>query len=153
MIRAALGSLITRRVTPPPAESVPPLFRPKEPAFTVRRQSEPYIHSGTGVVQKYCLEHGASLNLFLEVWNTNWTMAPALRTALVRAMEQYMDDNGPIGEGLVVIQAGKAWTGSFRIRENKSGTVLVLRLVGYGPDEEVPDWSTLDTVTLAQQLR
>lgn len=152
MIRAALGSLITRRVTPPPAENSPPLFHPKQPMFAVSRHSEPYVITGDTGVLYYTVEHGVSLSPFMEAWLPYSTSDPSRFTALARALDRYIQENGPIGEGRVVMYAGKAWTGSFRIEENKQGTVLVLRLIGYGPDEEVLDWS-LDTVAIAQQLR
>lgn len=90
----------------------------------------------------------------MEAWKTASATDPRRFTALARALDRYINEHGPIGEGRVVIYAGGSWAGCFRIEENKYGTVLVLRLVGYGPEEEVSDWSlTLDTFTIAQQLR
>jgi hypothetical protein len=65
---------------------------------------------------------------------------PRLRSAIIRALNQYMDDHGPIGEGRVVLHTGADWVASFRIEENLRGTVRLLYLVNAGPDASITDW-------------
>ena len=102
--------------------------------------------------QQFRIEHGANASHFAQAWQETQRLTGTTRTALTRALHKYMDDHGPIGQGRVVIQVGSLWTGSFVIEENPAGAVLVLRLVGYGPEEEVLDWSR-DGFAISQQLR
>jgi hypothetical protein len=71
-----------------------------------------------------------------------------LRTILIRALHQYIDDHGPIGEGTVVIYTGADWTASFLIEENPRGAIRALYLANAGPDSSVADWISYSSPTL-----
>ena len=152
MIRAAIGSLLGRQATPQDFPPSLPLFRPTQPTLLCSVQKEPYIHSGYAMTHQFRVEHGANASQFSQAWQETYRLQGTTRTSLTRAFHKYMDDHGPIGHGRVVIQVGSLWKGSFVIEENPEGSVLVLRLVGYGPEEEVLDWSR-DGFAISQQLR
>jgi hypothetical protein len=135
MIRATLASLVKRRITPPPSP------RPLSPTFIGRRVSEPYTPAQP--TWNYLIEHGVDPGVFIQAIGQGLDWAPRLRSVVIRALYQYMDDHGPIGEGRVVLHTGAGWTASFRIEENPRGAVRLLYLVNAGPDASIVDWSPL----------
>jgi hypothetical protein len=136
MIRATLASLVKRRITPP-SPSPPPV----PPTFIGRRVAEPYTPAFP--TWNYLIEHGASTALFIQAIGQGLDWAPRIRSVVIRALHQYMDDHGPIGEGRVVLHTGAGWAASFRIEENPRGAVRLLYLVNAGPDASIVDWSPL----------
>jgi hypothetical protein len=140
MIRAALASLVGRRLTPPPSDDIPSP-RPLTPTFIGRRVAEPY--TATTPTRNYLIEHGATPTLFTHAIDNDLDGDPRLRSVIIRALYQYMDDHGPIGEGRVIVHTGAYWIASFRIEENPRGSVRLLYLVNAGPDASIVDWPPL----------
>lgn len=135
MIRATLASLVKRRKTPPSPPPIPP-------TFIGRRVAEPYTLPNP--TKNYLIEHGADTALFIEAFYRDLNWAPRFRSVVIRALHQYADDHGPIGEGRVVIHTG-SWVASFRIEENPRDAVRLLYLVNAGPDASIVDWSPLQS--------
>jgi len=145
MIRAALASLIGRRLTPPPPQYDDPPTPRAVPTFIGRSFNDSKMPQ-MQTMPRHLIEHGASAAQFINAIGHDLDHKPRLRSIIIRALHKYMDDHGPIGEGWVILKTGDDYMAAFRIEENPRGSVRMLYLVNAGPDASVADWISYSSV-------
>lgn len=97
------------------------------PTFLVRHAVHPYIHDGTGRVYQYTIPTACGSVFFYNKMNNDLRGYDATSAALRHALDEYIQEHGPIREGYVVLRSWD-WTGHFTITENKNEDLLILRL-------------------------
>ena len=110
----------------PSLMSLTSMFQRKKPRhFVAKKQNREYIHLRTAPLNEYIIYNGVAAEIFAKKYSQD--MKGDVDT-VTRALDHYIDENGPITQSTVIILVGDMWAGKFWVLNNSNPNTLILEL-------------------------
>jgi len=102
------------------------MFRKKKPRhFVAKKQNREYIHFSATPLNEYIMCNGDTSEFFATKYRQDMTGDV---DTVTRALDHYIEENGPITQSTVIILVGDMWAGKFLLLNNSNPNTLILEL-------------------------